>query len=161
MPLNELLEAVLPFFNSTEGGGGGTTQEAPPLVPNSPPLEAAIDRGGWTIEQKTFFQQELIKVQEQKDQLAGLIRPLILEEARRQNYSGEIPSAPAIAQQLIKKLAGKCNQPANGPDEAFKNIIGLKRFLTRACKNAEDPLKGRMALRVEIGIFINNLKKEL
>lgn len=159
MPLNELLEAVLPFLNSTEGVGG-TTQEAPPLVPNSPPLEDAIFRGEWTNEQKTLYQQELIRVQEQKDRLAGLIRPLISEEARRQHYSGEIPSDTALVKELIKKQAGKCNQPANGPEKAFNNIRGLKRFLTRACQNAEDPLQGRMALRAEIEIFIQNLKEQ-
>ena len=62
-----------------------------------------------------------------------------------------------MVQQLISRMAGKCTRPANGPEEALKNLIGLKTWLTRACQNATDETQGRMSLRTEIGVLIKNL----
>ena len=107
-------------------------------MPSQVPLHSKweLTKGDWSDVQRTLYQLELVRVQEQKDRLAGLIRPLISGEALRLNYKGELPSDTDMVQQLISRMAGKCTRPANGPEEALKNLIGLKTFLHHTTSNA-------------------------
>ena len=67
---------------------------------------------------KTLYQLELAKVQEQKMKLAERIRPLIEEEALKQNSRQELPSETAMVEKLISRMAGKYTRTraANDPN---------------------------------------------
>ena len=182
MPLSELLEAVLPYL---QGGGQEAlpqstnslplpsqealpqstnslplpSQEGLPRGPNSPALEVgAPEADDWSdVVQMALYEKNLLEVQNQKETLAELIRPLVSEEALRQNYRREkLPSETFIVEQLISRiLAGKkCTQPATSLKESIKKLSGIKKFLACACQNARDETKGRTPIRTEIKIII-------
>lgn len=86
--------------------------------------------------------------------LAERIRPLIEEEALKQNSRQELPSETAMVEKLISRMAGTRTRAANDPNAEMQKLKFLKTWLTRACKNAEDETKGQMAIRTEIRLII-------
>ena len=148
MPLNELLEAVLPYL---QGGGQEAlpqstnslplpsqealpqstnslplpSQEGLPRGPNSPALEVgAPEADDWSdVVQMALYEKNLLEVQNQKETLAELIRPLVSEEALRQNYRREkLPSETFIVEQLISR--GQEVHPASHqPQGEYKKVV--------------------------------------
>lgn len=187
MPYDDLFQAVLPFLTTVQetlSGGQealpqgpdsvpstsqealpqepnsvpSTSQEALPRAPNSPALGVGAPEDDWSdVIQMALYEKNQFEVLEKKESLAELIRPLVSEEALRQNYSREkLPSEAIIVEGLINRiLAGKkCTQPATSLKEGIRRLSGIKKFLTCACQNARDATKGRTPIRTEIRILI-------
>nr|YP_009045741.1 orf105a [Batis maritima]AIC83344.1 orf105a [Batis maritima] len=84
--------------------------------------------------------------------LADLIRPLVEKEAQGLT---KIPASREVVEDLIKRAGTQLVQKANGPNPEWLDLKYLNTWLTRACQNAEDPIRGRMNIRSEIRDIIS------
>lgn len=136
-----LFSAMERFPHSVGGGGSGPSfSKEPSFDLNVPAAEQAV------------YELMIEEVKSQKQRLADLLDPLIQTEAEKSPNIRKLPSPRDMVEELIKRLAStKVHQENEGNAAHFKN---LKRWLTRACQNAEDETKGRMSIRSEIRAII-------
>lgn len=149
---------MLPEGASGEGGSASTSSKQPNLPDLNLPTteedpEDQGDQRGESIE-RAVYQVELRKIQEQKNQLADHIRPLIEEEMKkfRRRYwyreeSRPIPSPQEMVETIINRFASDRARGANAPNAPCEEFRHLKKWVTRACKNAQDPTQGDMSVQ--------------
>ena len=150
-----LVLAVLCFDPETMGkmmapsGASNASSSNPlPLDLNAPAVEQEI------------YQLELKEVRNKKESLADLLDLLIKKEGDQFPHIRKLPSATDVVEDLIQRLGGAklCEENTQSPplNHSFRN---LQIWLTRACQNAKDETKGRMAIRGEIRSIIQEYRQ--
>lgn len=105
----------------------------------------------------------LLEINNQKQVLADLLEPLIQNEAGRSGINREtLPSSRDMVEDIIRRIGSSQARAENetvgdhiqvGPEPDLKTH--LKKWLTRACNNAQDESKGQLPLRSEIRTLID------
>lgn len=135
------------------GSDRHVSSSRPSIDLNMSPAEQAV---------KEMNQRVLLEINNQKQVLADLLEPLIQNEAGRSGINREtLPSSRDVVEDLIRRIGSSQARAENqtvgdpiqvGPEPDFKTP--LKKWLTRACNNAQDENKGQLPLRSEIRTII-------
>lgn len=145
--LLSLMEGV-PLYGGDAGRGASSSTE-----PRLPDLNL-------TPEEVELYERKLLEINNQKQELAELLEPVIRNEAGK--YPGvkieKVPSGREMVELLINRIgsegARKQNKYSGAPTLFNNNFTMLKTWLTRACQNAEDGTQGSLPIRSEIRSII-------
>lgn len=123
------------------------------------PLSVGDDRSGASSSKQPSFDLNVLAVEQavyeqtleerksQKQTLADLLDPLIKKEAEKYPDIRNLPSPTDVVEELIRRIGSNKARAENDHTMPLPNFRHIKTWLTRACQNAEDETKGRMAIR--------------
>lgn len=145
------MEGNLPLY-VIEDQSGASSSKQPSFDLNLSPAEQVVIE----VNERVLFE-----VNTQKQELADLLEPLVRNEAKK--YPGvnmeKVPSPRDLVELLISRIGSKVAREEN--DRSQQNDLTapdfkshLKKWLTRACNNAEDATQGQLSIRSEIRTII-------
>lgn len=158
--MEELLNAVMPFLGSISSNevkeALSASQEGLPQVPNPEPappqapvpaeLELSNEKDPKRIELR-ILQIEKMKVEEKKEELAKSLTPLIESTSQALPINKQLPTSRDFVEMIIEREASDKAKKGNQPSATRKDLINLKRFLTRASLSVENEGAGQMNIR--------------
>lgn len=120
------------------------------------PLSVGDDRSGASSSKQPSFDLNVLAVEQavyeqtleerksQKQTLADLLDPLIKKEAEKYPDIRNLPSPTDVVEELIRRIGSNKARAENDHTMPLPFAISKRG---RACQNAEDETKGRMAIR--------------